>query len=94
MGVAILLIQLLHRLCLDDGGGHLEVEGLEVADQVTDASSHHRSGCVEAEHRHWIHARVAEHIWEVRNWHWLLPWKDEVTLVFLILAVVMPLRHA
>ena len=27
VGVFVLLIQLLHRLCLDDGGGHLEIEG-------------------------------------------------------------------
>ena len=94
VGVAILLVQLLHRLCLDDGGGHLEIEGLEVADKVTDASSHHWIGCTEAKHRNWAHARIAEHIWEVRNRHRLLPWKHEVALMFLVLSVGLPLRYA
>lgn len=93
VGVFVLLVQLLHRLCLDDGGSHLEIEGLEVADQVTDASSHHRIGRTKAKHRHWIHARIAEDIREARNWHRFLPWKYEIAFVLLILSVVMPLRY-
>lgn len=63
----ILFIELLHFLGLDDGGGHLEVEGLDIADEVVDATGHHHIGCAHTEHREWVHRLVTQHWWKVQR---------------------------